>query len=101
MIADVWSDPEVLELLGQYMIIALYTDDKTGLPENEWVTSNVDGKVKKTMGKRNADFQIDRFKTNALPYYILLDGDGNPLVENGLGYAGKEEFVTFLKKGLK
>ncbi len=100
MEADVWSDPEVLSLLNEYLIIALYTDEKTELPESEWVTSNVDGKVKKTVGKRNLDFEIDRFKTNQLPYYVLLDGEGNPLTDKGVGYVGKEEFVAFLKKGL-
>jgi thiol:disulfide interchange protein DsbD len=100
MEADVWSDPEVLALLNEYLIIALYTDEKTELPENEWVTSNVDGKVKKTVGKRNLDFEIDRFKTNQLPYYVTLDADGNPLSDKGVGYVSKEEFVAFLKKGL-
>jgi thiol:disulfide interchange protein DsbD len=100
MTADVWSDPEVTELLEQYLIIALYTDDKTDLPESEWLTSNVDGKVKKTVGKRNADFQIDRFKTNTLPYYVALDSDGNPLTGKGVGYVSKKEFAAFLKNNL-
>ncbi len=100
MEADVWSDPEVLDLLNEYLIIALYTDEKTELPENEWVTSNVDGKVKKTVGKRNLDYEIDRFKTNQLPYYVVLDSDGNPLTDKGVGYVSKDEFVAFLKKGL-
>ncbi|MDR0737811.1 MAG: thioredoxin family protein, partial [Prevotellaceae bacterium] len=100
MAADVWSDPEVRELLEQYIIIALYTDDKTELPESEWITSKVDGKVKKTMGKRNADFEIDRFNTNTLPYYVVLDNDGNPLTGKGVGYVNKKEFITFLKTAL-
>jgi thiol:disulfide interchange protein DsbD len=100
MTAGVWSDPEVLELLEQYIIIALYTDDKTELPESEWITSKVDGKVKKTIGKRNADFQIDRFNTNTLPYYVALNSDGNSSAGKGVGYVNKKEFATFLKNGL-
>ncbi|MCH5244615.1 MAG: thioredoxin family protein [Lentimicrobiaceae bacterium] len=98
---DVWSDPRVQELLKKYVIVALYCDDQTELPENEWVTSVIDGKVKKTMGKRNADFQVTRFKTNTLPYYHLLDGDGNPIAPNGYGYSGDvEAFIAYLQGGL-
>ena len=98
---DVWSDPRVQALLKKYVIIALYCDDKTELPESEWVTSTIDGKVKKTMGKRNADFQVTRFKTNTLPYYHLLDADGNPITEKGYGYAGDvEAFIAYLQNGL-
>jgi hypothetical protein len=50
--------------------------------------------------KRNLDFEIDRFKTNQLPYYVTLDADGNPLSDKGVGYVSKDEFVAFLKKGL-
>ena len=98
---DVWSDPRVQELLKKYVIVALYCDDQTELPENEWVTSVIDGKVKKTMGKRNADFQVTRFRTNTLPYYHLLDGDGNPVAPNGYGYSGDvEAFIAYLQGGL-
>ena len=98
---DVWSDARVQELLKKYVIIAMYCDDKTELPESEWVTSTIDGKVKKTMGKRNADFQVARFKTNTLPYYHLLDVDGNPITDKGYGYAGDvEAFIAYLQGGL-
>ncbi|MCM1041001.1 MAG: thioredoxin family protein [Bacteroides sp.] len=98
---DVWSDPRVQELLKKYVIVAMYCDDKTELPESEWVTSAIDGKVKKTMGKRNSDFQVTRFKTNTLPYYHLLDADGNPITDKGYGYAGDiEAFIAYLQGGL-
>jgi thiol:disulfide interchange protein DsbD len=52
MEARIWSDPEVLKKLGEsFVIISLYVDDRTLLPENEWVISAVDGKTKKTIGK--------------------------------------------------
>lgn len=57
MEAKVWSDPEVLKLLkDNFVIISLYADDRFELPENEWFTSGLDGKVKKTIGKQNEDF---------------------------------------------
>jgi len=59
MEAVVWSDPAVLKRLKEdFVVVALYVDDKTELPEAEWITSRYDGKVKKTIGKKNADIQI-------------------------------------------
>ena len=100
MEAKVWSDPQVLERLRQdFVIIALYVDDRTKLPEDEWVTSTFDGKIKKTMGQRNADFQISRFNTNTQPYYIITDTDGNELAgPYGLNL-DIEEFIDFLDRG--
>ena len=101
MEARVWADAEVLDRLrNEYIVVALYVDDKTMLPESEWVTSTYDGKVKKSIGKVNADFQISRFKINAQPYYCLLDTDGQ-LLADPMGYnLNVSEFVEFLDAGL-
>ena len=102
MEANVWSDPRVLKMLmNEYLVVALYVDDKTDLPEGEWVTSKFDGKIKKTIGKKNADFQISRFQVNAQPYYVLLDTNGNLLVEPRAYNLDVEGFITFLESGLK
>jgi thiol:disulfide interchange protein DsbD len=80
MEAKVWSDPEVLRRLrDNFVIIELYVDDRTQLPENEWIMSAVDGKLKKTIGKICEDLEISKFKTNALPLYVITDYDGNAL----------------------
>ncbi len=101
MDATVWADPEVLELLSQYIIIALYVDEQKELNENEWVVSTLDGKTKKTIGKINLDFEATKYKTNALPYYFIEDADGNALRAKGLGgNATKAEFIEYLKEGL-
>jgi thiol:disulfide interchange protein len=77
MEAAVWSDPEVLATLrDDYVIVALYTDDRTKLPESEWYTSEVDGKVKKTIGQQNVDFEIQHFQTNTIPLYVIMDAEG-------------------------
>ncbi len=100
MEANVWSDPAVLKRLREdYVIIALYVDDKTNLPEEEWVVSESDGKVKKTLGKKNADFQITRYRVNAQPYYCLLDTEGNDLVTPRAYDLDVSDFVDFLDKG--
>ncbi|MBU8891810.1 MAG: thioredoxin family protein [Bacteroidales bacterium] len=98
----VWSDPAVLQRLqNDYLIIALYVDDRTKLPENEWITSSYDGKVKKTLGKKYADFQISKYNINSQPYYVLVDTDGETLVEP-TGYDLKtENFIQFLDSGVE
>jgi thiol:disulfide interchange protein len=103
MYAEVWSDPRVLQLLNErFVIVALYTDDWTKLPEKEWVTSKVDGKVKKTLGKKNQDFEVGRFRSNALPLYAIVDADGKDLTASYYTYnPDVEQMIRWLKEGLK
>lgn len=101
MEANVWSDATVQRLLrDNYVIIALYVDDKKQLPESDWVTTP-DGKVRKTLGKINATFQIERFGINAQPYYVLLDNEGQPLVTPRSYDLNVNGFINFLESGLK
>lgn len=101
MEARVWSDPKVLERLSNnFVIIALYADDRTVLPENKWITSKVDGKVKKTIGKINEDLEISLFKTNALPLYVIVDHEGNPLNQPMPSNLNTEEYIQWLDEGL-
>ncbi|MFA6949674.1 MAG: cytochrome c biogenesis protein CcdA [Lentimicrobiaceae bacterium] len=101
MEARVWSDPEVLKRLkNNFVIIALYVDDKTELPKSEWITSKYDGKEKKTIGKKNADFQISRFNVNAQPYYCLLDTKGELLLQPKAYDLEVANFVKYLDDAL-
>ncbi len=98
----VWSDSEVLNRLREdYVVLALYVDDKTELPESQWYTSEFDGKVKKTIGKQNFDFQITQFNGNAQPYYVLLDTNEQPLVSPKAYDPSVSSFVDFLDQGKK
>jgi thiol:disulfide interchange protein DsbD len=100
MEARVWSDQAVLDRLNNdFVVLALYVDDKTTLPESEWYTSEYDGKVKKTIGKQNADYQITRFQNNAQPYYIILNTDGELLVQPKAYDLSVSAFVEFLEAG--
>jgi thiol:disulfide interchange protein len=102
MEAKVWSDPEVLRRLREnFVIIALYVDDRTQLPENEWVVSSLDGKQKKTIGKINEDLEILRYKTNALPLYVITDYEGNPLNNPMPTNLNVEEYKKWLDEGLE
>lgn len=101
MEARVWSDPAVIKKLkDDYIIIALYVDDRTVLPESEWITSAYDGKVKSTIGKKYADFQISRFNVNAQPYYVLLDTNGEILVKPKAYDLDINNFIAFLDSGI-
>lgn len=99
---NIWSDPEVLKRLNNdFVIVALYVDDNFELPENEWITSTFDGKVKKTIGRKNTDFQITRFGVNAQPYYVILDPNGKEITE-GVGFVSDvDDYVAFLDKGVE
>lgn len=102
MEANVWADPKVLKMLREdFIVTALYVDDKTRLPKEDWITSDYDGKVKKTVGKKYADFQIARFNTNAQPYYVLIDNNGEVLVNPRAYDLDIDEFVDFLERGIK
>jgi thiol:disulfide interchange protein len=102
MEAVVWSDPEVLKRLqNDFVVVALYVDDKTELPETEWYTSKHDDKVKKTIGKQNADLQITNLNNNAQPFYVLV-GEDERVLAWPYGYdKSVEGFVRFLDKGKK
>ncbi|MEX2235035.1 MAG: cytochrome c biogenesis protein CcdA [Cyclobacteriaceae bacterium] len=102
MEANVWADPKVLERLrNDFVVVALYVDDKTELPESEWYTSEYDNKVKKTIGKQNADIQITRLDNNAQPFYVLVGKDERVLAWP-YGYdKNVENFIEFLESGKK
>lgn len=79
MEARVWSDPEVLRMLREdFVILALYVDDKTKIPESEQVL-NDNGKPLKDVGRLNSYIALTRFKVNSQPNYFVLDSDGNIL----------------------
>jgi len=101
MEARVWADPTVQQILrDEYVIVALYTDDKMPLPESDWVTTDT-GKVLKTLGKVNANYALTRFGVNAQPYYVLQGKDGKILGEPRGYDLSVEGFVEFLKKGVE
>lgn len=101
MEARVWSAPEVLDILrNDYIIVALYVDDKQKLDEEEWITTE-SGDVLKTLGRVNSYIARTRFGVNAQPNYALLSPDGEllaPIRGYDLSIPG---FVEFLKSGLK
>jgi thiol:disulfide interchange protein len=102
MEASVWPDPEVLKRLREdYVVVALYVDDKTDLPKNEWFTSKDDGLEKTTIGDQNFDFEITKFNANAQPYYCLMNpnDDSKPLIQPRAFDQDVKAFTDFLDAG--
>ncbi|MBR2025870.1 MAG: thioredoxin family protein [Alistipes sp.] len=101
MEARVWADPTVQQILREeYVIVALYTDDKMKLEKSDWVTAK-NGDVLKTLGAINANYALTRFGVNAQPYYVLQGKEGAILGEPRGYDLSVEGFVEFLRKGVE
>ena len=101
MEARVWSDERVLKLLREeYVVVALYADDKLKVDEADWVTTDA-GKVLKTLGKINSYYALKNYGVNAQPYYVLQGASGEQLVEPRGYDLDIEAFVDFLQRGVE
>ena len=101
MEANVWSNPEVLSILKNDIVLAsLYVDNRTELPVEEQITSSLDGKVKNTLGRKLRDYQVSRYGVASQPYYVLVDHNEKALVKP-VGECSTDEFLAFLKEGLR
>ena len=102
MESRVWSDPTVLGMLkNDFVVVALYTDDKQKLDKEDWVTDAETGKVYKDLGRANSYLARTKWNVNAQPNYILLSPDGEMLVPVRGYDLSVEGFVSFLKSGLE
>ncbi|GAP71232.1 cytochrome c-type biogenesis protein DsbD, protein-disulfide reductase [Candidatus Symbiothrix dinenymphae] len=102
MEAAVWSNPRVKSILNNdYVLISLYVDDKTKLPEP--ILIEEDGKETKlrTIGDKWSYLQRHKFGANAQPYYVLVDNDGLPLAPWYAFDEDVDKYVQFLRDGLK
>lgn len=100
MESRVWSDPRVLELLrNEFVICALYTDDKLQVPQEDWIT-NDSGKVLKTLGKINSYVALSKYGVAAQPNYVIQDPQGR-VVCPARGYdLDVNAFIDWLKAAL-
>jgi thiol:disulfide interchange protein DsbD len=98
---NVWSDSRVLKKLREdYVLISLYVDDKTPLPEKDQYVSPVTGKRIRTTGNKWSDMQASVYQTNSQPYYVLLDHKGR-LLAKPRGYTPDADIYNkFLEEGL-
>jgi len=98
MEARVWSDPRVLASLKEdFVIVALYVDDKTKLPESKWVT-NDSGKQLKDVGRVNSYIALSQFGVNSQPNYFILNEDGDVLKGPKSYDLDVEGYINFLSE---
>ena len=95
MEAAVLSKPEVAEHMHKYVLISLIVDDKTKLAEPITVEENGKTVTLKTIGDKWSHMQRYHYQSNAQPYYVQLDADGNRIVESS--YAYDEDIAKFLE----
>jgi len=102
MEASVWTDPKVKQMLeNDYVLITLMVDDKTKLPQPIEIQENGKTRKLKTIGDKWSYLQRSKFGSNAQPFYVLLNDEGQPL---GPSYAFNEDvskYIQFLQNGLK
>jgi thiol:disulfide interchange protein len=98
---SVWPDPTVLRLLNEEFVLAsLYVDDRTPLEESEQYTSSFSGKKIRWVGQKWSDFQASKYGTNAQPYYVIIDHEGNQLVPAEAYNEDIQNYIKFLESGL-
>jgi thiol:disulfide interchange protein DsbD len=102
MESEVWTNPDVKSTInGHFVLLQLYVDEKTRLPDSTQYYSRILETRVSTLGLKNADFEATRFNRNSQPYYVFLDQDGRMLTDKGYsaqdGY-NPQHFLDFLDK---
>lgn len=102
MVAQVWSDPEVLKRIREnFVLVALYCDVRIEMPESEWIEDKDNGKILKTMDRINTYIEKLRYKNIAQPYYAIIDFDGKDMVKPRGYDVDIDEYVKWLDKGFE
>ena len=97
----VWTDSKVSKLIqDDYVLITLYVDNKTPLPEHIKVMENGKERTLRTLGDKWSYLQRVKFGANAQPFYVLIDNDGNPLNKSYSFDEDVNKYVDFLETGL-
>ena len=101
MEAAVWSNPQVADMLNnQYVLISLYVDDKTPLPQPIEIAENGQQRTLRTVGDKWSYLQRTKFGANAQPFYVLLDDKGQPLAPSRSYDENIAAYLQFLRQGL-
>ena len=102
MEARVWSDPEVKALMNQYVVVALYVDDREALPKSKWIQNVETGEYYKRVGQANDYIANTLYNTSTQPTYVLLQPNGHILMNEWRNYdLDIPAFASFLERGLK
>ncbi len=103
---NVWPIDKVYEQLKEeYILVSLYVDDRTELPESEKIEvkrANGTARTLRSIGNKWAHFQAERFQINTQPYYVLLSPDGKTVLNKPVGYTpDDEDYAEFLRCGIE
>ncbi len=101
---NVWSDPKVLnQLRNDFVIVSLYVDEKTALPESEQIEVKIGTQTRmlKTVGNKWSHFQASKYGVNTQPFYVLIDHDGSNLAEPNSYDPDIEHYAAWLASGKK
>ena len=98
----VWTDPQISQIMNDdYVLITLYVDEKTNLPEPIKITENGKERTLRTIGDKWSYLQRSKFGANAQPFYVLLDNEGKPLNSSYSYDEDIAKYKDFLQTGLK
>lgn len=98
---DVWADAGVRKRMqNDFVLLELYVDEKTALPESEFYTSTFSGKKITNIGAKNSDYETTKFTTNSQPYYVIMDSEGKVLVPPQGANFSVDNYVKFLDSGI-
>ena len=101
MEAAVWTDPKVADMLNEkYVLISLYVDDKTPLPEPITVTENGQQRTLRTVGDKWSYLQRVKFGANTQPFYVLIDNEGKPLAGSRSYDEDINAYIDYLQLGI-
>ena len=98
----VWTDQRVSDIINNdYVLITLFVDNKTKLPEQIKINENGRERTLRTEGDKWSYLQSTKFRYNAQPFYVLLDNEGKPLNKSYVYDEDINKYVDFLETGLK
>ena len=102
MEAAVWTNDEVANLLREnFVLVTLMVDDRTPLAEPFKVVENGQEKIFNTVGEKNSYIQRHKFGSNAQPFYVIVDTEGNPVTHSYAFDEDPEKFAEYLKNAIK
>lgn len=97
----VWSDPKIKELLmNDVVLVSLYVDERTELPEEEQIYSETLGRKLKTVGNKWTAFEIEKYQNNAQPYYVIVDEDLNNYNKPMGAVYDVDVYLKWMKQGI-
>lgn len=102
MEGSVFDTPDVRAIMeSEYVLIKLMVDDKAKLDSPETVEEYGQPVTITTVGEKWSYLQQHKFGISSQPYYVLLDGDGQPLSAPRAYDENVEAFIEWLNQGVE